>query len=149
VRLISNSRTPPRVAGRAIGVAIFVATLELAACSTTPGDFLPTAMGGLPAETPARPAISPDYLPVHAMPPPRAATALTEAEQKKLQDDLAAVRDHQEEIGKAPPPGGDGGAGAKPPGSAAKKTASKKQTKAQTKDASGTPTTKPPAGPNP
>src|SRR5438105_10584542 len=96
VRLISQTRTRSRLAGRAIGVAIFVATAALAACSSTPGDFLPTAMGGLPADVPARPAASPDYMPVHGMPPPRAATPLTEEEQKKPQNDLAVLREHQE-----------------------------------------------------
>jgi hypothetical protein len=83
------------------------------------------------------------------MPPPRAATPLTEEEQKKLQNDLAALRDHQEQLGKTSPPSGAGAAGAKPPPSPAKKTAGKNQTKAQPKDASGTPTTKPPVGANP
>lgn len=50
---------------------------------------------GLPANTPARPATPPDYLPVHDLPAPRDDTVLTPDQQAKLEKDLTAARDRQ------------------------------------------------------
>jgi hypothetical protein len=64
----------------------------LAGCSTgTMGDSMPTAVGGLPENTPQRPATPAAYPAVHDMPPPRS-HMLTDEEQKKLEDDLVAAR---------------------------------------------------------
>jgi hypothetical protein len=52
-------------------------------------------VGGLPAGTPERPSAPAAYPAVHDMPPPRNDTVLTDAEQKKIQNDLNAARDQQ------------------------------------------------------
>ena len=50
-------------------------------------------MGGLPEGVPARPATPPAYPAVHDMPPPRQDSALSEAESKRLREDLKNTRD--------------------------------------------------------
>ena len=65
----------------------------LAGCAGTHmGDQMPAAVGGLPEGVPQRPETPPAYPAVHDMPPARSSTVLTAAEQKKLEDDLAAAR---------------------------------------------------------
>jgi hypothetical protein len=101
--------------------------VSLTACSTTGAiDLLPAAAGGLPADAPPRPAEQPRFLPVNAWPGPRDTPPLTADEQKKLEDELSAVRDRQAASVAAangepakPAPGSPSGpekkAGAKPP----------------------------------
>lgn len=85
-----------RALQRSIGLALGLAAL-LAGCAGPPlSDSLPTGMGGLPAGAPARPATPYQYPAVHDMPPPRATSTLSEAEQLKLEKDLQAARDKQE-----------------------------------------------------
>ncbi len=68
-----------------------VVAVILAGCAgSTIADNLPTAVGGLPADAPKRPA-SAEFPSVHDRPPPRSETALTAAEQKQLEDDLLAA----------------------------------------------------------
>jgi hypothetical protein len=55
-------------------------------------DHLPTAVGGLPEDAPARPAVPTDYPAVHNMPPARGTAPLNDAQQKQLEDDLVAAR---------------------------------------------------------
>jgi hypothetical protein len=55
-------------------------------------DHMPTAAGGLPEGAPQRPEKSNPFPAVHDMPPARGTTVLTDAEQKKLEDDLIAAR---------------------------------------------------------
>ena len=111
-----------------MGVALLLAAGSLAACGATTGaiDLLPTAAGGLPADAPARPAEQPRFLPVNAMPGPRDTPPLTAEEQKKLEDELSAVRDRQAASAAAasadgtkpvpdPAPGPDKKSAAKPP----------------------------------
>ncbi len=70
-------------------------------------DHLPSAAGGLPEGTPQRPAAAAAYPAVHDMPPPRATTVLTDAEQKQLEDDLVATRNRAAgAAGAAGPPAG-------------------------------------------
>jgi hypothetical protein len=90
--LISQSPLVPP--GRVVAAAVlFAASLILAGCSVgTIGDHIPAAAGGLPEATPQRPATPPPYPAVHDMPPPRSSKVLTDAELKKLEDDLAAAR---------------------------------------------------------
>jgi hypothetical protein len=64
----------------------------LAGCSSTI-DHIPTAVGGLPEGTPARPAAPGEFPAVHDMPPDRAVSRLTEEERKRLHDDLVASRE--------------------------------------------------------
>jgi hypothetical protein len=56
-------------------------------------DNMPSAIGGLPEAAPQRPANPPVYPAVHDMPPPRKDTPLSEAERKRLKEDLIATRD--------------------------------------------------------
>jgi hypothetical protein len=100
--LISQSPLvlPRRVAAAAL---LFAAALILPGCSVgTIGDHIPAAVGGLPEGTPQRPAEQP-YPAVHDVPPPRNSAALTDAERKKLEDDLVAARKRTE--GAAKPAG--------------------------------------------
>ena len=72
-----------------------LATMALvlsAGCGSTIADHLPTAAGGLPDGVPERPTKQTNFPAVHDLPPPRASTVLTDAEQKKLEDDLIAAR---------------------------------------------------------
>jgi hypothetical protein len=73
--------------------SLLASALVLSACAATNiGDQLPTAVGGLPQGAPARPQTQPEYPAVHDMPPARNSTVLSGAEQKKLEEDLAAAR---------------------------------------------------------
>jgi hypothetical protein len=78
------------------GAVLLVAVMSLAGCSSTAViDNIPTGLGGLPANAPARPAEPAQYLPVNALPPPRDTPPLTAEEQKKLEGELVAIRDKQ------------------------------------------------------
>ena len=84
-----------------IGPALACAgSIFLASCSTVLSEA-PTQVGGLPAGTPPRPAVAPEYPAVHEMPPPRTATVLTEEEKKKVEAELAAMRAEQARRAKA------------------------------------------------
>ena len=71
-----------------------VAAAGLAGCSagSMMADHTPSALGGLPDGAPQRSNKPSAYPAVHDMPPPRGSTVLTDAEQKKLDDDLIAAR---------------------------------------------------------
>jgi hypothetical protein len=96
---------PPRLAAAA---ALLAAGLTLAGCSSAI-DMIPTQVGGLPANAPARPENAPEYPNVYATPAPRETRPLTDDEQKKLEKELTEIRDRQagtakpEEKGKAKP----------------------------------------------
>jgi hypothetical protein len=92
--------------------ALGLATV-LAGCA--PGsviDRIPGELGGLPTGAPARPETPYEYPAVHDMPPDRASTPMTEAEQVRLEKELANVRDRQEG---RPPAGKTGASTAKKP----------------------------------
>jgi hypothetical protein len=74
--------------------ALMVAAAGLAGCSagSMMADHMPAAAGGLPEGVPQRPTKPSAFPAVHDMPPPRGSTVLTDAEQKKLEDDLIAAR---------------------------------------------------------
>src|SRR6185295_6517669 len=73
-------------------IALVGGGILLGACSaSTIADHMPTAAGGLPEDAPKRPAIQAAYPPVHDRPPERP-SILTAAEQKRLEDELAAAR---------------------------------------------------------
>ena len=97
VMSISRSRRNwPRRASwprRALAAALLTAgALILAGCSVgTIGDHMPAAVGGLPEDTPKRPATPASYPAINELPPPRA-DMLTDEEQKKLEADLVAAR---------------------------------------------------------
>jgi hypothetical protein len=69
-------------------------------------DHLPTAVGGLPEDAPARPAAPTAYPEVHNMPPARSAAPLSYDQQKQLEDDLVAARNRYGSNPDAPPPAG-------------------------------------------
>jgi len=84
-----------------IGPALACAgSIFLVSCSTVLSE-MPTQVGGLPAGTPQRPAVAPEYPAVHEMPPPRTAAVLTEEEKKKVEAELAAMRAEQARRAKA------------------------------------------------
>ncbi len=65
----------------------------LTGCSASQfADHIPAAVGGLPDDTPARPLTQTAYPAVHAMPPSRNSTPLTDDQQKELADQLVAAR---------------------------------------------------------
>jgi hypothetical protein len=68
----------------------------LAGCSSVI-DHIPQALGGMPDGVPARPAIPAAFPAVHDMPPNRGDAPLTEADRKRLQDDLIAARQRAEQ----------------------------------------------------
>jgi hypothetical protein len=73
-------------------MALVFSAMMLAGCGSIIADHLPTAAGGLPDGAPDRPTKQTNFPAVHDLPPPRASTVLTDAEQKKLEDDLIAAR---------------------------------------------------------
>ena len=79
---------------RALAAALLAfGSVILAGCTVgSLGDHMPTAVGGLPENTPARPATPAAYPAVHDRPPPRSENVLTDEERKKLEDDLIAAR---------------------------------------------------------
>src|SRR5262249_9905594 len=84
-----------------VGLALVCAgSIFLVSCSTVLSE-MPTQVGGLPAGTPQRPAVAPEYPAVHEMPPPRTAAVLTEEEKKKVEAELAAMRAEQARRAKA------------------------------------------------
>jgi hypothetical protein len=92
-----NSSSPSR---RPISLRIVAAALVACASALLSGcsgsliaDHLPTAVGGLPEEAPARPATEAPFPAVHNMPPARSTAPLNDAQQKQLEDDLVATRD--------------------------------------------------------
>ena len=75
------------------GALIAGAAALVSGCSgSLIADHMPAAVGGLPADAPARPATEAPYPAVHNMPPARATTPLSYDQQKQLQDDLIAAR---------------------------------------------------------
>ena len=84
-----------------IGLVLLCAgSIFLVSCSTVLSE-MPTQVGGLPGGTPQRPAVAPEYPAVHEMPPSRATAVLTEEEKKKVEAELAAMRDAQARRAKA------------------------------------------------
>jgi len=101
--MMCRSRSYWPAASRAFAAALFAGASLLGGCSagSSVADHVPTALGGLPEGTPQRPKTTSAYPPVHDMPPPRPTTVLTDAEQTKLESDLAAARNRAAEAAKA------------------------------------------------
>ncbi len=75
------------------------ATLSLALGGCASGGMLrnlPPAIGGEPADLPAAPKTPYKYPAVHDMPPPRATKPLSDNEQIRLEKELEAARDSQQ-----------------------------------------------------
>lgn len=82
-------------------VAATALTLSVVLCGcASVFSELPSPVG-LPPGTPERSAVQPEFPAVHDMPPPRETKLLSEDERRKLEAELAAVRDRQS--GKAGP----------------------------------------------
>jgi hypothetical protein len=84
-------RLARKPAGRVVAAGLLLALGQILAGCSSIGDQLPTAVGGLPEGAPKRPATPAAYPAVHDVPPPRATSVLSEQEQQKLEDDLAAA----------------------------------------------------------
>jgi len=78
-----------------MGAAALAVGQLLGACAAHVADM---PVVGLPANTPARPAVDPAYLPVNDAPPPRADTPLTPEQRAQLARELTAARDRQEGV---------------------------------------------------
>jgi len=93
---------------------LLAAAAILSGCSAGSliADHMPTAAGGLPEGTPQRPPTPASSPPVHDRPPNRDIPMLTDAEQKKLEEDLIAAGK------RASGASGAAAAAAKPAGSA-------------------------------
>ena len=59
------------------------------------GNDLPTAIGGMPQAVPERPQTAPAFPAVHDMPPARNTKVMTEEEKKKVEAELAVMREQQ------------------------------------------------------
>ena len=87
----SPSWRPARL--RFVAAALACVAPLLGGCSgSLIADHMPEAVGGLPAEAPARPDTAAVYPAVHNMPPARTTTTLNNDQQKQLEDDLVAAR---------------------------------------------------------
>jgi hypothetical protein len=74
------------------GIALALMASAVGGCATSIADL---PLVGTPAGAPARSTEARDYLPVHDVPTTRDDTAMSPAEQAKLQAELAAARDRQ------------------------------------------------------
>src|SRR6266700_4718726 len=72
--------------------ALLIATLALGGCSTSIADLQAI---GTPAGAPERPKEAGAYLPVHDLPPNREEAIISPEEQRKIQGELTAAREHQ------------------------------------------------------
>ena len=59
------------------------------------GNELPTAIGGMPQAIPERPQTTPEFPAVHDMPPARTTKVMTEEEKKRVEAELAVMREQQ------------------------------------------------------
>src|SRR6476619_848973 len=84
-------------------VLLAAAALALAGCSSAV-DMLPEKLGGLPSDAPQRPATALATPNVYEVRPTREARPLSDAEQKKLESDLLALRETEKQRANPPPP---------------------------------------------
>jgi hypothetical protein len=97
-RLSAGLTAPPRATAAVFG-AIFAAGMALSGCASHLADSVPAVVGGLPEKIPPRSETPPEFPAVHDRPAPRADGLLSEAERKKLKDDLNASRDRAKRLG--------------------------------------------------
>jgi hypothetical protein len=76
------------------GAVLLVLGQMLGACASSHVADMPVV--GLPANTPERPAVAPDYVPVYDTPAPRSEAPLSPAQRAQLMRDLTAARDRQQ-----------------------------------------------------
>jgi hypothetical protein len=102
--MISCSRSQRPIRLRlAAGALLACASALLSGCGAMIADYTPAVVGGLPADTPQRPATAAAYPAVHNMPPGRSSTPLSYDQQKQLEDDLIAARNRYGGNPDAPP----------------------------------------------
>ena len=94
---------PGKKTARVAGIALLLlAAAAVAGCTSTLSN-LPIV--GEPDKLPQRPDTPASYPAVHDMPAPRDTKPLTEADRKKLEDELVAARNKQEaDTNTTPPP---------------------------------------------
>jgi hypothetical protein len=93
MRKAQQARQQSTVRALAAGLVLAVAAGLSACSSSTLIDHIPTSVGGLPEGTPERPAQGPLYPAVHDLPPSRGPTVLSEAEKKRLREELILTRE--------------------------------------------------------
>ena len=127
--MVSNARRNP--SAPTLLPAAFA--LALSACSST-FDLLPEKMGGLPASAPERSAQPMAFPNVYEQRPIREAKPLNTEEQKKLESELATLREQQKQMANppaapapAPPPAKKAAAPVKKPPAKVAEPAKKKQ----------------------
>src|SRR2546421_11445564 len=98
--MISNAR---RNRSAPLAALLLAFAMVLPGCSST-FDVLPEKMGGLPAGAPERPAETRAFPNVYEPRPTREAKPLTNDEQKKLESELATLREQQKQLANPPPP---------------------------------------------
>jgi hypothetical protein len=76
---------------RGLAGALVLLAVGLSGCSSAV-DSIPSALGGLPEGTPQRPATRAPYPLVHDMPPARNDSAMSDAESKRLREELKTTR---------------------------------------------------------
>ncbi len=91
-RNYSMCRHTQRVRQSSAVVGLLLLGVVLGGCASTIAD---APLMGLPANTPARPATTGEYLPIHDLPAPRQETVLDQAQRDKLEKELVAARDRQ------------------------------------------------------
>jgi hypothetical protein len=79
-----------------LSALLIAGAVMISGCASTVADRTPTAVGGLPEGAPARPSTPSVYPAVNDMPPARGSAVLSSAEQKRLEDELAQVRNRTE-----------------------------------------------------
>ena len=98
--MMSNARRIHLAPRAAFALAL---ACVLAACGATVGS-LPEKLGGLPESAPQRPAETMPFPNVYEVRPKREAKPLSDYEQKKLESELATLRESQKQRANPPPP---------------------------------------------
>jgi len=79
-----------------MGAAMLAMSQMLGGCASSHVADMPVV--GLPASTPERPAVAPDYLPVNDTPQPRTEAPMTPEQRAQLTRDLTAARERQQGV---------------------------------------------------
>jgi len=99
---LSAGLTAPSRASVAVFCALLAGAMALSGCASHLADSVPAVVGGLPEKIPARSETPPEFPAVHDRPAAREEGLLSEAERKKLKDELNASRDRATRLGLAP-----------------------------------------------
>ena len=97
--LTARSRASAAFFGTVLFGTLLAASMALSGCASHLADSVPAVVGGLPEKIPPRSETPPEFPAVHDRPAPRADGLLSEAERKKLKDDLNASRDRAKRLG--------------------------------------------------